>query len=113
MAATSGGERCKFCNAPAVWEFGGYRRDEHSEGCPAYIVDENVTRVDEKLLPEWKAGYRHGFNWDDEEYGYIETWKYCRYSKSYILGYRAGEAEIDRLVELAFQRCYGLELDDD
>lgn len=112
MAAKSGGERCKFCNAPAIWKSGGIREDEHREGCPAYIRDENVTLVDAQLLAKWEAGYQHGFNCDDEEYGRIETWQYRHYSKSYILGYRVGEAEIDRLVELAFQRCYGLEYDE-
>jgi len=89
MAASSGGERCKFC-----------RRGEglHHEGCPSF----NGTTA------EWQEGYRFGF--DDN---YIESWWLRHYTATFLMGYRAGKAEIDRLVEIAYERCYGLEYDEE
>ncbi len=66
----------------------------HNEGCPESIILGN-----EKV--EWEAGYSHGFG-DN----YIETWRYRFFSKSFLLGYRAGKAEIDKLVDEAAQSRY-------
>lgn len=53
---------------------------------------------------KWDAGYAHGF--DDN---YIAPWEYPFYSPPFILGYLAGKADIDQLVEEAdhARRNYG------
>jgi len=53
---------------------------------------------------EWERGYEHGFNYDFD--GEIQPWRYYLFSKSYILGYRVGKAEIDRCVEIAEESRY-------
>ena len=58
-------------------------------------------QCEKQALTEWEKGYHFGF--DDN---YIESWCYRHYSKEYILGYLAGKAEIDRLVDDAAQRRY-------
>jgi hypothetical protein len=52
-------------------------------------------------MSEWEEGRAYGF--DDN---YIEPWRYRFYSPAFILGYRVGKAEIDRLVEAAYEQNY-------
>ncbi len=47
-------------------------------------------------MREWEAGRDYGF-----ADNFIQPWRYKLYSSSFILGYRVGKAEIDRLVEEA------------
>ncbi len=97
MTTTKGGARCKYCWYPADGIL------EHNEQCP-------VLTGTPEAMAEWKRGHEHGFNYDHEEYGRIELWNQ-HYSLTYRMGYRVGEAEIDKLVQIAYERCYGLELD--
>jgi len=110
MAATSGGDRCKYCWYCRV----GFGDKFHNDGCPdplflnrGKFIEEEV--ADQKRrMSEWEKGRTYGFN-DNR----IEWWQYRHYSPSFILGYRDGKAEIDHLVELAVQRNYGLDYGDE
>ena len=76
--------RCQFCWHPGA--------DGHNEGCPTN---------DPKLLADWEKGRDYGFG--DST---IKPYEYQHYPKPYILGYRAGKAEIDDLVDEAAQSRY-------
>ena len=74
-------ERCEFCRNQKV--------GQHNKGCP-----ELIGTPEAKV--EWNEGWAVGFA--DE---HIEWWQEKFYSPTFILGYRVGGAEIDRLVEEA------------
>lgn len=93
MTTDTRSETCEFCWRPS--HVGG-----HNEGCPIKIG----TKV---AREEWERGYQHGFHWDLDDYGAIQPYQYGFYSKTYLLGYRAGEAEIEELVDQARERNYG------
>ena len=99
MTATEG-NRCKYCwHKPQGWgdKF-------HNEGCPDVLHLNRGNSVEEeakltlKAKAQWETGYAYGF--DDNV---IEHWRYPNYSHAFILGYRVGKAEIDQLVEEAWQ----------
>ena len=97
MATThSGDTKCEYCWRPA-----NYRPHPeeglHNEGCPA---GSGVNP--ERALEEWQAGYHFGF-----QDNYIQWWQYRYYSRSFLLGWRAGKNEIDCLVDQAAQSNYG------
>lgn len=83
---------CKYCR----------RRDdyEHHDACPL--------RLDTSIAMEkWQKGREHGFQSDYPDVGRIPPWAFDHYNPTYILGYEAGKAEIDRLVdEAALSRSY-------
>jgi hypothetical protein len=70
----------------------------HNEGCP--VGGEDIFNH-EAAMAEWEKGYQYGF--DDN---YIESYRYQYYSKTFILGWAAGKAEIDRCVEIAAESRY-------
>jgi hypothetical protein len=64
------------------------------------------TRPDDpQKAREWDTGYAYGF-----EDNRIQHWQRSSYSPSFLLGYDAGKAEIDELVEAAWEKFYGFEL---
>ena len=77
-------KRCGYC-----WRPEGADGRAHNEGCPDYSGS----------IAEWGAGYRYGFAGNC-----IEWWRYRYYPPSFILGWRVGKAEIDRLIEGATQQ---------
>ena len=83
MTINKGG-RCEYC-----WN----RLGQHNEGCPVEIGMPEA-------MEEWNRGYEYGFA---DNY-----WPYYWYSpkKTYVLGYIAGRAEIDRRVEIAVENNY-------
>ena len=127
MAATSGGERCRYCWRQVSYQPGLGER-LHNKGCPAdilvhvakhgsplpelrpngpYVYDDNDSTnhviVYREYFREWRRGYLYGF--DDN---YIQPWRYRNYSVTFLMGYQVGKAEIDRLVDDAAQsRCFG------
>jgi hypothetical protein len=74
-------ENCQYCWRPTA--IGG-----HNEGCP-------LTHEPEAMA-EWKRG--HAYGWQDNN---IEWWQYQHYSKTFMLGWRAGKDAIDELVDIA------------
>lgn len=54
---------------------------------------------------KWDEGYAYGFDGNR-----IRYWHRSSYSLSFLLGYDAGKAELDELVEYAWEKSYGLEL---
>ena len=69
----------------------------HNDGCPILIGAPEA-------MEEWKRGANFGFEEDRSP----RSWDFPHYSKTFILGWRAGAAEIDCLVDIAAQsRCFG------
>ncbi|KKR36227.1 MAG: hypothetical protein UT69_C0033G0002 [Candidatus Yanofskybacteria bacterium GW2011_GWE1_40_10] len=87
MATTTGGERCEFCWRPISVS-------GHNDGCPI-LVGTPLAMV------EWESGWREGSG-DN----YLRAYQLRYHAPSWRLGYRAGKAEIDRLVEEAIDRNY-------
>lgn len=79
-------DQCTYCWDP---------NSGHSEGCPV---------VDPVLIDEWQRGHDYGF-----ADNLIQWWQRRYYSKPFLLGWQVGKNEIDRLVERAYQSCYGRE----
>ena len=89
--AVGGVTSCSFCWRPV--RFGG-----HNEGCPVLIGTPEA-------MEEWRRGRSFGF-----EDNIINPAQLSRhYPITWVLGYRAGKAEIERQVECAFEHSYDLE----
>lgn len=73
---------CDICRNPT----------EHNNGCPV----ENLANQ-----PQYDKGYAYGF-----ADNHIEWWNYKHYTPSFLLGWRNGKSEIDRLVDDAAQSRY-------
>lgn len=76
------GDHCQFCWNP----FAG----QHNVGCPK---DEGTPEA----MNKWQMGYEFGFG-----DSHLNWWQFDWLSPSYVLGYRAGKAEIDGLVDAAY-----------
>lgn len=98
MVATTGGGRCEFC-----WWPDDYRprigEGFHNAGCP--VSSEAVP----SWMDVWRRGHSRGFACDDG-WNRIEWWQYSYFSATFLLGYRVGKAEIDRLADEAAERNY-------
>ncbi|MFH1142233.1 MAG: hypothetical protein V1695_00810 [Candidatus Uhrbacteria bacterium] len=64
---------------------------QHNRGCPEMIGTA-------KAKAEWEKGRAFGFADNN-----IPYWRWNFYSPTFILGYRVGKAEIDRMVDDAAQ----------
>ncbi len=97
MAATAEVKRCKYCWRPADCPPGPVMTLNrfHNKGCP------QSCDALPSAMAEWEEGYDFGF--DDN---YIKPWRYRNFSVTFLMGYRVGKAEIDRLVDEAVQSRY-------
>lgn len=81
------GRCCQYCWRPT--SIGG-----HNDGCPV---------ISPELMAQWKEGFDYG--WEDN---IIQQYNARYYPPTFYLGYRAGKAKIDELVDNAAQsRCFG------
>ena len=78
--ASKGESQCRYCWNPQA--------GQHNEGCPIKIGTP-------KAMKAWERGYELGFS--DE----IVPYYWHNSDKSWVLGFRAGEAHINQLVEEA------------
>jgi hypothetical protein len=97
MTHNNGGRRCNFCWRPSDYPVKA-GEDFHNDGCPLGM---NPQPSPEEAMVEWRKGYRYGF--DDN---YIPPWRYDYYTASFFYGWRAGKADIDRLVDEVAQARY-------
>ncbi|MFZ5364974.1 MAG: hypothetical protein ACOZBH_02110 [Patescibacteria group bacterium] len=71
------GDHCQLC-----WNLTG----QHHQGCP------KVEGAD--AAAKWQRGHDFGFDG-----GYLPPHRWRHHSAAYILGYRAGRAEIETLID--------------
>jgi hypothetical protein len=83
-------DRCEYCWHPPTTIEGGDRL--HNDGCPT---------IDAAAMDEWKRGHAHGF-----ADNHIMAWQYSFYPPAFILGWRVGKQEVDRLVDQAATPCH-------
>jgi len=77
-------KRCEFCWHPA----GG-----HHNACPMQIQTEAAKKT-------WAKGWERGFA---DDYNGIKPWQYSHYDRTFILGYRVGQHEMEMSVDTASQ----------
>lgn len=100
MTASNEAKRCEYC-----WKVRmGWGEKFHNDGCPDPLFLARGNTLDfeiadlKRRMSEWERGYNYGFN-DN----HIEPWRYRHFSSTFLMGYRVGKAEIDRLVDEAAQ----------
>jgi hypothetical protein len=100
MATSKEYKGCKYCRRPADCPPGPVMTHHrfHNEGCP--VGGEGICDS-EAAMAEWERGYAYGFG-DN----FIEPHRYVFFSKTFVLGWAAGKAEIDYCVEIAAESRY-------